>query len=162
MYKCILLLYTTFLFCMKYLFALLLIVATTTTAQKTLPPQKDSAQQKLMIKNDVTVKKTAPPLSITAQIEKELTTILTAYTSQPNTAATWVQVKAAAENVLLTHFLNGKLQGTKAGQAFYVTMGSETMTAADIANKKMILIAGIATIKPAEFTVIRIEKKCVL
>lgn len=108
------------------------------------------------------LKKTAPPLSISAQIEKELTAIVSAHTSQPNTAATWGQVKAAAEHVLLTHFLNGKLQGTKSAHAFYVTMGTETMTAADIANKKMILIAGIATVKLAEFTVIRIEKKSLL
>jgi len=37
-------------------------------------------------------------------------------------------------------------------------MGNETMTATDIANHKMILQVGIATVKPGEFTIIKIEK----
>lgn len=133
-----------------------------TVAQQLKPALKDSLPAKAVIKSKLPTFKTPDKLPLEVTVEKELATILSAYTSQPNTAATWVQVKAAAENVLLTHFLNGKLQGAKAGHAFYIKMGTETMTAADIANKKMILIAGIATVKPAEFTVIRIEKKCLL
>ena len=36
----------------------------------------------------------------------------------------------------------------------------QTMTTTDIANKKMILIVGIATIKPAEFHIITVTKNC--
>lgn len=129
-------------------------------AQQLKATLKDSLPAKAVIKNNVPAVKAPGKLPLEATVEKELATILSAYTGQPNTAATWIQVKAAAENMLLTYFLNGKLQGTKAEHAFYVKMGTETMTAADIANKKMILIAGIATVKPAEFTMIRIEKNC--
>ena len=93
-------------------------------------------------------------------IKAELDKIVTAYISQPNTAATWAQIKGTAEGFLYTYYLNGKLMGTKKEQAFYVKMGTETMTAADVANKKMILVAGIAVLKPAEFTLIRVEKLC--
>jgi phage tail sheath protein FI len=131
-----------------------------THAQQVKTILRDSLQAKAVIKNYAPNRKTVSGLPIEATIENELNKIVAAYTNQPNTAATWIQIKAAAENILYTHFLNGKLLGTKKEQAFYVKMGTETMSAADIAARKMILIAGIATVKPAEFVLIRVEKSC--
>lgn len=145
---------------MKY--ALLLLFAAmhiNAAAQQIQKQLKDTLPAKAVIKNNVLNRKTAAT-SLEAVIESELNKIVSAYTNQPNTAATWIQIKAAAENILHTYFLNGKLSGTKKDQAYYVKMGTETMTAADIANKKMILVAGIATVKPAEFVIIRVEKNC--
>ena len=121
---------------------------------------KDSLPLKTAIKNNAVNKRNAGSLSLEDTIKAELDKIVTAYISQPNTAATWAQIKGTAEGFLYTYFLNGKLMGTKKEQAFYVKMGTETMTAADVANKKMILVAGIAVLKPAEFTLIRVEKLC--
>lgn len=146
---------------MKYIILLLLAqIHAGAFAQQLKATIKDSLPAKTVIKNNLPVRKISTPSPLETTIENELNTILSAYTTQPNTAATWIQVKTAAENILYTYFLNGKLLGTKREQAFYVKMGTETMNAADIANKKMILIAGIATVKPAEFVIVRVEKIC--
>jgi phage tail sheath protein FI len=150
--------YTYLCFMKKNLFCILLLVTATAVAQKTVPALKDSVPAKMIIKNSNTVKKTVLPVSLTAEIEAELNKIVTAYSNQPNTSATWVQIKAAAENLLYNYFKNGKLMGIKTAEAYFVKMGAETMPAADLAAKKMILFAGIATAKPGEFTVLRIEK----
>ncbi|MGG9960534.1 hypothetical protein [Ferruginibacter sp. SUN106] len=131
-----------------------------TIAQQNPGIIKDTLPAKMVIKNNVLTKKAAAILSVEATIENELNKIVAAYTNQPNTAATWIQVKQAADNLLYQYFKTEKLMGTKREQAYYIKMGTETMTATDIANHKMILIAGIATIKPAEFIMIRIEKTC--
>ena len=144
---------------MKYIILLLLAqVHAGAFAQQLRATIKDSLPAKAVIKNNLPVTKTPAPSSLQTTIEKELNTILSAYMKQPNNAATWIQVKAAAENMLYTYFLNGKLMGTKKEQAFYIKMGTETMTAADIAAGKRILICGVALYKPAEFTIIKIEK----
>ena len=148
---------------MKYTILLLFVfMEVNTSAQQIQKQLKDTLPAKAAVKSNVLNRKTAAATSLEATIENELNKIMSAYSNQPNAAATWSQVKAAAENVLYTYFMNGKLAGTKKEQAFYVKMGTETMSAADIANKRMILIAGIASIKPAEFTILTIEKKCLL
>lgn len=133
-----------------------------TQAQQLQQTVKDTLSSKAAVKKIVLNRKAGNSQAVETAIEAELSKIVSAYTNRPNTAATWIQVKAAAENILYTYFMNGKLAGTKKEQAFYVKMGTETMTAADIVNKRMILIAGIASIKPAEFTILTIEKKCLL
>lgn len=144
---------------MKYtVLPIVVLLCLNTHAQQVKKMLKDSLPVKAVIKNNSQHKKSSAGSPVEATIENELNKIVAAYTSQPNTAATWIQIKGAAENVLYTYFLNGKLLGTRKEQAFYVKMGAETMTAADIANKKMILVAGIATVKPAEFVIIRVEK----
>ena len=84
--------------------------------------------------------------------------MVAAYVKKPNTLATWTQIKGEAQNLLLGYYRNGILMGSKPEQAFFVQMGNETMTQADIANHKMILKAGIALAKPGEFKVLVIEK----
>lgn len=130
-----------------------------TTAQQNQVVIKDTLPAKMVIKNNVLAKKATTVLSVAATIEKEMNTIVAAYINQPNTATTWAQVKLAADNLLYQYFSAGKLMGTKKEQAYYIKMGTETMTAADIAAHKLVLEYGIAIVKPAEFTINRIEKK---
>jgi len=59
---------------------------------------------------------------------------------------------------LYSYYKNGKLLGSKTTEAYFVKIGSETMTAAHITNRTIILLAGIAIVKSAEFEIIRIEK----
>jgi phage tail sheath protein FI len=120
---------------------------------------KDTLAAKPVLAKPAAIKN-MPLLTTEDAIAKELDAIVTANISKPNTAATWTAIKQSADNILLRYFINGKLMGTKASEAYYIKMGAETMTAADIAAGKMILVAGIATVKPAEFTVIRVEKRC--
>ncbi len=144
---------------MRYsLLLLCVMVQVKAMAQQQKTAIKDSLPAKVLLKNSTVSRKLNSAVTLEATIETELNKIAAAYITEPNTAATWTQIKTAADNYLYTYFRDGKLLGAKKEQAFYVKMGTETMTAADIANKKMILIAGIATVKPAEFIVIRVEK----
>jgi hypothetical protein len=142
---------------MKYFITMvLLLTAATTMAQQKQAITKDTPAVKMIIKNNVQRQKAAAVIPV----EIELNNIVAAYTNYPNTAVTWTKIIAAADNVLYTYFRDGKLLGTKKEQAYYIKMGTATMTAADITNKKMILIAGIAPNKPADFIVIKISKNC--
>jgi phage tail sheath protein FI len=144
---------------MKYTFGLLLLLFCINAGAQQLKQQlKDTLPVNTLKKSSVLRRSTISAYKPEAAIEAELQKIVAAYCGQPNTAATWIQVKAAAENILHTYFLNHTLMGTKKEQAYYVKMGTETMSAADLASKKMILVAGIATVKPAEFIIIRVEK----
>lgn len=147
---------------MKYLLVLLQMTSMMAAAQKALPAIKDTVTAKLIIKNNQPVKKTALATSISVEIENALHNILKKYCNKPNTAATWLQVKAEAEKILYGYFKDGKLIGTKTSAAYFVKMDALTISATDIVNKKMIVIAGIATVKPAEFTILTIEEKCLL
>ena len=118
----------------------------------------DAVIQNAVIKNTVPNRKAISNISTKSEIENELNKIVAAYYDQPNSQTTWVKIKLAAENLLYGYFKNGKLLGTKTIEAYYVKIGSDTMTATDIINQKLILLAGIATNKPAEFQIIRVEK----
>ena len=93
-------------------------------------------------------------------IENELNSIVASYVNQPNNQQTWIKIKAAAEDLLYRYYSSGKLLGSQKEQAYFIKMGMETMTAADIANKKMVLIVGIANREPAEFHIITVVKNC--
>ncbi len=140
------------------LFILLIAISIKATAQQKQVLLKDTVPAKLLQKNNVYSSKVATKLSVAASIEKELNKIVAAHVHLANTPATWTKIKLEADNLLCKYFIAEKLFGIKKEQAYYITMGNETMTAADIANKKMILLAGIANVKPAEFLIIRVEK----
>jgi hypothetical protein len=145
---------------MKQFFAILFTtMSLAVVAQQ--PLIKDSLPAKLVVKNATALKTNRPAtLSTTATITPELNKIVAAYCIEPDNADTWVKIKTEAENKLYAYFKAGALAGTKSTEAYFVKMDASTMSAADIANKKMILQAGIATQKPAEFTILTIEKKC--
>lgn len=126
------------------------------------PVIKDSVPVRAKLKNNLLSRKAAMPVSTKDAIEAELNNIMASYVNRPNTAATWMKIRSAAEDMLSRYFRDGKLMGKKASEAYFVKMDVSTMTSADIANKRMILQAGIAIVKPAEFTLLVIEKKCQL
>ena len=51
---------------------------------------------------------------------------------------------------------DGALMGQKPEQAFFVKCDRTTMTQDDIDNGRLIMLVGIAPVKPAEFVIIRI------
>ena len=138
------------------LFLLPVMVASAQLKQKAA---NDSLPAKVSIHNKMVPAKTIKRrVSTEEEIREKLANLVGSYSNKPNTQATWTQVMAEAQNILLPYYRTGALMGTKVEQAFYVKMGTETMAQADIANHKMILHAGIATVKPAEFTIIVVEK----
>ncbi|MEJ8843518.1 hypothetical protein WG954_14100 [Lacibacter sp. H375] len=68
------------------------------------------------------------------------------------------KIKNGVSNILYEFWKMGMLTGLAQEQAFYVKCNAQTMTAKDIAEGRLVVIAGYALIKPAEFEVIRFER----
>jgi len=75
---------------------------------------------------------------------------------EPNADPLWARVRRTIGNFLTTVWRNGALEGTKPEEAFFVKCDRTTMTQADIDNGRLIVIIGVAPVKPAEFVIIRI------
>ncbi len=75
---------------------------------------------------------------------------------EPNEEATWSRLRAQCENFLLTQWRAGAFVGTTADDAFFVKCGRDTMTQDDIDQGRLIVLVGVAPLRPAEFVVFRI------
>lgn len=92
-------------------------------------------------------------------VEKAAKNSLMQFVFEANNANTWLRVKKMLENYLMKLWRHGALQGNKHEHAFYVAIGlNQTMTQQDIGNGLLIVEIGLATIRPAEFTIIRISQ----
>ena len=79
-----------------------------------------------------------------------------AFVFEPNSANTWVKVRAMIENFLTLQWRAGALAGAKAEDAFFVRVGlGQTMSAQDILEGRMIVEIGMAAVRPAEFIILR-------
>lgn len=75
---------------------------------------------------------------------------------EPNDATTWLKVKAMIESYLFGLWERGALAGSTSEAAYFVNVGlGKTMTAQDILNGHMIVVIGIAAVRPAEFIILR-------
>ena len=80
--------------------------------------------------------------------------------SKPNDANLWTQIETQISNYLTGLWRDGALVGTKPEHAFFVKCGlNKTMTAQDISQGKLIIQIGLSMVRPAEFTVMSIEKR---
>jgi hypothetical protein len=75
---------------------------------------------------------------------------------EPNDERLWARVRQSVTNFLTRVWRDGALMGTKPGEAFFVKCDRTTMTQDDIDNGRLIMLIGIAPVKPAEFVIIRI------
>ncbi len=79
---------------------------------------------------------------------------------EPNDANTWAKVRAMIENYLVFLWREGALAGSKPEDAFFVQAGlGTTMTAIDILEGRLIVMIGLAVVRPAEFIIIRFSHK---
>ena len=79
---------------------------------------------------------------------------------EPNTAETWLKVRAMIESFLYGLWEQGALAGSKPDAAYFVHVGlGTTMTAQDILEGRMIVEIGIAAVRPAEFIILRFSHK---
>jgi hypothetical protein len=78
---------------------------------------------------------------------------------EPNDEPLWARVRQSFTNFLTTVWRSGALQGSSSDEAFFVKVDRSTMTQDDIDNGRLIIIVGIAPVKPAEFVIIRIQQK---
>lgn len=75
---------------------------------------------------------------------------------EPNAEALWASVRRAIEEFLLNELRSGALLGAKAEQAYFVKCDRSTITQDDLDNGRLIVLIGVAPLKPAEFVIFRI------
>ncbi|MHC5258243.1 phage tail sheath family protein [Streptomyces sp. UC4497] len=79
---------------------------------------------------------------------------------EPNDTRLWRRLKGSVTTFLTTVWRSGALQGTSEEEAFFVRVGlGESMTQADIDAGQVIILIGVAPVKPAEFVIFRIGQK---
>lgn len=78
---------------------------------------------------------------------------------EPNDEPLWARVRQSVTNFLTRVWRDGALQGATPEEAFFVKCDRTTMTQDDIDNGRLIMIIGVAPVKPAEFVIIRIGQK---
>ncbi|PKM82000.1 MAG: phage tail protein [Firmicutes bacterium HGW-Firmicutes-14] len=77
---------------------------------------------------------------------------------EPNDEKLWARVKRTITEFLTRVWRDGALMGTKPEEAFFVKADRTTMTQDDIDNGRLIVLIGVAPVKPAEFVVFRIAQ----
>jgi len=75
---------------------------------------------------------------------------------EPNGEELWRRVRCGVEQFLLTEYRKGVLVGRKPEQAFFVRCDRSTMTQNDLDNGRLIVLVGVALLRPAEFVIFRI------
>lgn len=78
---------------------------------------------------------------------------------EPNDELLWIRVRRTIEVFLEGVWKSGALAGSTAADAFFVNIGSATMTKDDIDNGRLICVIGVAPVKPAEFVIFRLTQK---
>jgi phage tail sheath protein FI len=75
---------------------------------------------------------------------------------EPNDEPLWQRVKRVITAFLTQVWRDGALMGQTKEEAFFVKCDRTTMTQNDIDNGRLIVLIGIAPVKPAEFVIFRI------
>lgn len=93
-------------------------------------------------------------------VEESIKKSTTQFVFEPNDANTWVKVRTMIENFLTNQWRVGALVGSTPKESFFVRVGlSETMTAQDILEGRMIIEIGMAVVRPAEFIILKFSQK---
>lgn len=77
---------------------------------------------------------------------------------EPNDEPLWARVRQSITNFLVRVWRDGALMGASVEEAFFVRCDRTTMTQDDIDNGRLIVLVGIAPVKPAEFVIVRIQQ----
>jgi len=77
---------------------------------------------------------------------------------QPNDETLWARVRQTVNQFLTAVWKDGALMGTSPEEAFFVKCDRTTMTQDDIDNRRLIVLIGVAPIRPAEFIIFRIAQ----
>ena len=77
---------------------------------------------------------------------------------EPNDEKLWARVKQTINQFLMGVWRSGALMGTTEEEAFFVKCDRTTMTQNDIDNGRLVVLVGIAPVKPAEFVIFRIAQ----
>ena len=72
---------------------------------------------------------------------------------EPNAAPLWQSVRASVEDFLLNLWRRGVLLGSTHDEAFFVKCDRTTMTTDDVLDGRLIVVVGVAHLRPAEFVI---------
>ena len=78
---------------------------------------------------------------------------------EPNDELLWIRVRRTIEVFLEGVWRSGALAGATTADAFFVNIGTNTMTQDDIDNGRLVCVIGEAPVKPAEFVIFRLTQK---
>ncbi|MDR0893514.1 MAG: phage tail sheath subtilisin-like domain-containing protein [Mediterranea sp.] len=93
-------------------------------------------------------------------LEESIKNAAKAYVFEPNTAGTWVSIKAMIDNFLVSVWKRGGLAGAVPEDAFEVHIGlGDTMTPEDILEGIMRITVLVAVTRPAEFIEITFQQQ---
>jgi phage tail sheath protein FI len=93
-----------------------------------------------------------------AQLERLLHQATQFAVRQPNGPPLWAAARGAMSDLLSSEWRAGRLVGSRPEQAYFVRCDPTTMTEADLGAGTMVCLVGVATLRPAEFSVIRLEQ----
>lgn len=77
---------------------------------------------------------------------------------EPNDQKLWARVRQTITNFLTRVWKDGALMGLTPEEAFFIKCDRTTMTQDDIDNGRLIVLIGVAPVKPAEFVIFRIAQ----
>ena len=99
------------------------------------------------------------PTSVAERIRLQLQRELSWAAFEPNAEPLWQRVRIEAEELLIGHWRDGELQGSKLEEAFFVRCGpGDTMTQEDVLAGRLVVVVGLAVERPAEFVEIEVEE----
>lgn len=75
---------------------------------------------------------------------------------EPNGEALWMRVRGVIESFLQSEWRGGGLIGSKPEEAFFVRCDRSTMTQNDIDDGRLVVLVGVALLKPSEFVIFRV------
>ena len=75
---------------------------------------------------------------------------------EPNAEPLWARVTQSVSNFLTDVWRAGALEGVEPSEGYFVKCDRTTMTQSEIDNGQLIVVIGVAPVKPAEFVIIRI------
>ncbi|HYL77382.1 MAG TPA: phage tail sheath subtilisin-like domain-containing protein [Bryobacteraceae bacterium] len=78
---------------------------------------------------------------------------------EPGGPPVWQAVVRDVQNFLLGLWRSGGLVGTTPDQSYFVRCDHTTMTQADVDAGRLVMVVGIAPVRPAEFVIIRITSQ---
>jgi phage tail sheath protein FI len=77
---------------------------------------------------------------------------------EPNDPKLWARVRATVTEFLTRVWKDGALFGKAPEEAFFVKCDETTMTQDDRNNGRLIILIGVAPVRPAEFVIFRIAQ----
>jgi uncharacterized protein len=77
---------------------------------------------------------------------------------EPNNEQLWDRVRQTCTDFLTTVWRDGGLMGRTREEAFFVKCDRTTMTENDIETGRIIIVIGVAPVRPAEFVIFRISQ----